>query len=738
MSSEQEIFDQLSELCGKKGFIHTLVKLNFKYNYYKVNKNGNITSSQIAKAHADRQKLIRSELVTLLALTVKNNPEFFCDSEPKLKLSKSYEDKVYELLENFHNIFRENMIFEMQNRFSEIIELKNTKLFSESDVFLTTNSVREAIFYSGDAVYDSQYQDLGYFKYRADNDWFVHNKGFSIEHAHEIIEILFQFHHFKIHQVAENKQISLNEFIYSEDEIIEFLKLCKSELTINEIMLFISAFSFNLDNLIDLNAFQKFDDFNSFIASPFIALPNNKFLLLDFFHLSQAFYETPFFWLSNDNEYKSIASKHRGDFAENFTYEIVSEIFGKENTWKNIDLYGINNQNQAKKDKIGEIDILVNVSGYVLLFQAKAKKLTLESRKGNIPKISDDFAKSIQHAYNQAFECGEILLSNEYIAKVDEQIIQLPKIDFCFPICILSEHFPALTAQVRWLLKENIHKNISNALVIDVFLLDLMQKTLSKPLDFMHFIKSFSNARKIFLANNQIELLAVHLKRNFLCSDGADIFYLEDGFSADLDLYLSQTRRGINQKNLPEVPSGWLKFKETYWWELFEFTSLLDSKNKLKFGFELMQWSEEFIKNYNHIVSERIQTLNLNPNKEISNFSIISSNNTGLTAYVINTPFITDEIESQIQHHAILKKYQTKLDLWVSLIINTKGKVKHLNVLDEKWKFDSELQKEYEETLAKNSRPMMIIDGQKIRKKIGRNEPCPCLSGKKYKRCCLK
>ena len=170
----------------------------------------------------------------------------------------------------------------------------------------------------------------------------------------------------------------------------------------------------------------------------------------------------------------------------------------------------------------------------------------------------------------------------------------------------------------------------------------------------------------------------------------------------------------------------------------FEFTSLLDSKNKLKFGFELMQWSEEFIKNYNYIVSERIQTLNLNPNKEISNFSIISSNNTGLTAYVINTPFITDEIESQIQHHAILKKYQTKLDLWVSLIINTKGKVKHLNVLDEKWKFDSELQKEYQETLAKNSRPMMIIDGQKIRKKIGRNEPCPCLSGKKYKRCCLK
>ena len=30
-----------------------------------------------------------------------------------------------------------------------------------------------------------------------------------------------------------------------------------------------------------------------------------------------------------------------------------------------------------------------------------------------------------------------------------------------------------------------------------------------------------------------------------------------------------------------------------------------------------------------------------------------------------------------------------------------------------------------------------VVPEQAVRKKTGRNEPCPCGSGKKFKRCCL-
>jgi len=41
------------------------------------------------------------------------------------------------------------------------------------------------------------------------------------------------------------------------------------------------------------------------------------------------------------------------------------------------------------------------------------------------------------------------------------------------------------------------------------------------------------------------------------------------------------------------------------------------------------------------------------------------------------------------------------------------------------------------ETINKTSRFAALRKPYKAPKKIGRNDPCPCGSGKKYKKCCL-
>lgn len=33
---------------------------------------------------------------------------------------------------------------------------------------------------------------------------------------------------------------------------------------------------------------------------------------------------------------------------------------------------------------------------------------------------------------------------------------------------------------------------------------------------------------------------------------------------------------------------------------------------------------------------------------------------------------------------------------------------------------------------------VLLRDDAKARTKVGRNDPCPCGSGKKYKKCCLR
>lgn len=737
MLTEQEIFNKLSELCGQKGFIHVLVEIWFVDNYFQPNKNGNLTEHQISKFQADRSKLHRNELNTLLALLIKNNPNFIQDEKPNLEILKKYKKEACQLLENFHNLLNQSS---MQDILKEIMPLYQTKQpssfaeFMENKAFLKQDTMREAIFYSGDGVYDFQYQYLGGLKYQNDDKWFFENKGFSISWVALFLEIIFAIHHNKI---DEPELISIDTFTYSKNEIIEFISQSLGEeaancFPIDSMLYFIESFCINLNCLDKLNEFQKFDDFNPIVAFPVIKLAQDKFLLLDIYTLSQAFYETPFFWLNDDKKYRNIASDNRGKFTENFTYEICCDIFGKENVWCNVDLYSKSNL----KDKAGEADILVNICGTALIFQAKSKKLTLESRKGNIPIITKDFSLAIQAAYNQAFECSEILLGNSYVAKIDDKVIILPEINYCIPICILSEHFPALTAQIRWLLEEKQHAQIAPALVIDVFLLHLMHLTLETPLEFLHFIHSLSKSRKKFLASTQIDLLSVHLSRNFLCSEDADMFMLDNGLSANLDLFLMKKIRGIIDNKIKSL-SCWYQFQNSYWWHLFEFSSLLDSFNKLKFGLELLQCSGKFIEYYNSIVLDRVTQLKLNPQKLFSDFTIFLSNNHGMTVYVCNPLAIERNLINQLYNHAKLRKYQAKSDLWFGLIISITGIVKYIEILDFKWEFNSSLQEEYQNTLGKNSRPKLFIKGKAVTKKIGRNEPCSCNSGKKYKHCCL-
>ena len=90
MTTEQQIFEELSNLCGSKGFIHVLVKMWFKDNYFRANKKGSFTTSKISEFQADRKKLNRNELNTLLALVVKNNPTFFYDQIPQQEISDEY------------------------------------------------------------------------------------------------------------------------------------------------------------------------------------------------------------------------------------------------------------------------------------------------------------------------------------------------------------------------------------------------------------------------------------------------------------------------------------------------------------------------------------------------------------------------------------------------------------------------------------------------------------------------
>ena len=70
--------------------------------------------------------------------------------------------------------------------------------------------------------------------------------------------------------------------------------------------------------------------------------------------------------------------------------------------------------------------------------------------------------------------------------------------------------------------------------------------------------------------------------------------------------------------------------------------------------------------------------------------------------------------------------------------VNTKKRMKEVASIFEKhgWKYTIELDRENAEDISDLDILLNWPKPQEADKKVGRNQPCPCGSGKKYKKCC--
>ena len=70
--------------------------------------------------------------------------------------------------------------------------------------------------------------------------------------------------------------------------------------------------------------------------------------------------------------------------------------------------------------------------------------------------------------------------------------------------------------------------------------------------------------------------------------------------------------------------------------------------------------------------------------------------------------------------------------------VQTEERLKAVSSIFEEngWKFVAGLEPDEPEDVSDLELLLNIPKPAKVEKKIGRNEPCPCGSGKKYKKCC--
>lgn len=706
--NENKVFDELKELCICKGYAHAIAYFCIKSNL--VMFNGIIDADDFLPMYT-RDRLLRTEITTLIGLMIKGNMDNAL-LEPSSLLHIT--QKTEELLENLHHSISMPMVDSKNNHGNEI--------HSSSLNISSALAMREPIFYAGESAYSFQHLDFSIRRYHLDNPWIEANMGFNISEAVDIINSITQLQYDKLKNSgligAEALELSctlLSTLIFSVNELVSVSGYPAS--IVNNVL---SAFSIFKPQ--SNTSFNSLNDYNEIVAKPIIRINDKKYLLYQSYSLTQALYESPFYWFLLDKSYVNTAMFHRGSFTETFAKNRLEFVIGKKNVHNNVKIY-----RNSGKDAVGEIDVLVVFADRIIVLQAKSKRLTYSARSGNDKALQDDFKKSIQDSYDQAFTCSEYLLKNDsmlVLCNGDKLVIDRD-IKEIFIICVVSDQYPALSMQCNSFLKHKTSEIIKSPYIADIFILDVLCEMLDSPLYFFSYLNRRSMFYDKLIAESELAILAFHLNQN-LWIDNDYTFYIDNDICTDIDAAMSVRRLGFPGKRVPVGILTWLK--ESPVGRIIESIEKSDSKYSIDLGLFLLELREDTINEIN-------KTINTLSKKSIKDgmhhdFSMMIDK-TGLTVHCNTMPFII--AKKNLEIHCESKKYSQRSDRWFGVCINPNNtSLRFAIVADYIWEWSSEFEDSSNKCLTVPR--SMLEKGQSV--KIGRNDPCPCGSGKKFKKCC--
>lgn len=714
--SEQEVFADLASLCYRPGYIHAIAHFCFRDNV--ILYAGDMKEDDYRKMFSP-SRLIRTEINTLLGLMIKAEIDW---TLPTPKTVQEYIDESERLLEELHHCLSGEFFSGLTK---EAVESGMFNPFSRGDV------LREPIFYGGESAYTFQYIDLAARKYAADSPWLQANRGFTIDQASRVakaVEDVLADHFLAIRErmrkLHPDEWTMLPLFAFAADEIA-----AKANLAADVAERVLGAFE--LPSTERNAGFNALHDFNAITAMPLLRMPSGEFLSLQSYSLAEAIYDAPFYWMAKDKAYLPTLSKNRGDFTENFVGERLGLVFGAEHVHLNVDIF------ETKSTKVSDIDVLVVWGNRVIVVQAKSKRLTLEARKGNDQVIRDDFMKAVQAAYDQGAVCAKCLLNKRYrIVSPDGHEVALPKeIKEIYLFCVVSDHYPALSFQTRQYLQTKSIDQVLAPLVMDVFTVDAMTEMLQSPLQFLSYVNRRANYAEQVMASQELTILGYHLKNNLWVGPDINLMQLGDDLSAGLDIAMAVRRAGMQGVAKPD---GVLtRFGNTTVGRVVKEIEARQEPATIDLGFLLLAMSEQAVTEMSRVV-DRLAARSRADGK-VHDVTFGFKDGPGITFHCTDEP--AHVAGPRLESYCEFRKYKEKAQEWFGLCMSSKGPNVRFGVsLTYPWIQDADMAEKTQDMPAPMSIDQALatlLKGRSRAKKVGRNDPCPCGSGRKYKKCCL-
>lgn len=715
--SEEEIFADLAALCVKPGYIHALACICFRDNM--IVYSGQVTEAVMHKMFAPA-KLIRTEINTLIGLMVKEEIDWTLPTPQRVQ---EYIDTSDKLLEELHHSLSAHAFGTLTK---EALTDRSFDPFSRGD------AMREPIFYSGESAYNFQYIDLAPRKYAADGPWLQAHCGFTMGDARTVALAVEQVQSDRFDSTREEMRTRhpdewtmLPCFTFTAAAVAT-----KAGMSLDLTERVLTAFT--LPSAERNAAFATLQSFNAVSATPLLRTPNSEFLSLQSYSFAEALYDTPFYWMAQDRTYLPTLAKNRGEFTESFVAERLRLVFGQEAVYANVDIW------EGKTAKLGEIDVLVVWADRAVVVQAKSKRLTLDARRGNDEVIRDDFKKSVQDAYDQAMQCCRYLGDNRFTFRTkDGRDVAWPyALKEIYVVCVVSDHYPALSFQARQFLKLQNIELVQPPLVMDVFTVDAMTEMLPAPLHLLSYLNRRANYSDQVLASQELTVLAYHLRHNLWIESDVGLMHLGDDFSASLDIAMAARRTGLPGA---ATPDGILtRFDKTTLGRIVKEIEARPAPATINLGFLLLSLSEVTVRNTSRAI-DRLAARSRTDGKLHDLTLGFGSGESGFTVHCTDEPRAI--AGRRLRAYCERRKYKEQAKSWFGLCMSAKGPDVRFGIsLSYPWTQNDVM----DEQTSSMQQPTPVADAFTAllqrnpgRTRIGRNDPCPCGSGRKYKKCCL-
>lgn len=352
---------------------------------------------------------------------------------------------------------------------------------------------QESLLYEGDYAYDFQYVRFAEYKYQDDRGWLLERKDIDTQ---KILSFYLDIRRTIIAQTNCFKKDKLSNIGLTNYLCINIPKLVDND---KAYIGLINAFSYNPPKN-EKVSYNRLDQISPSMERPMLRI-NDEILYVPVHRLlAQSLYELPFFWISSDREYFKRQGKiHRGSAGEIITEKILCGIFNDEEVFHNIEIL-------SGKNNVSEIDNLVIYEGTAIIIQVKSKRITLDSRQGNIKRIEDDYQKAIKEAFSQAKKCENAIVSRQCTFKPSKLTDLIKTINDIICICITLDPIPGKDNMTRMFSELQEERPI----VMSVFELDIITHFLNK-MEFIKYLKFRINSNNQIIGNNEADYLENYL-----------------------------------------------------------------------------------------------------------------------------------------------------------------------------------------------------------------------------------